>query len=150
MPIATFHDLCAGLCQGLGPVPPHLGPGASAGDGPAVLQLSIDGVNVAIAPALLPGDEAGATLSVEYGAVPPAREASVLEALMDANLRMMGAHAPAFVRDTQGCIQLLASWPLAGLELHETRELLKDMASAALAWRRDAEDPPAAPPQGYA
>ena len=151
MPIASFHALCSGLCAGLGDAAGAPGADAPTDDtSPAPLHLSIADVEVTITSAPQSGGGPGARIDMDFGTPPAEREESVLQGLMDANLRMMGAEAPAFARTPEGRIQLLAHWPLDRMELHEAQEMLMMMAAQALDWRREAASRPGAPPHGFA
>jgi hypothetical protein len=150
MPIASFHALCTGLCAGLGEPPPHLRNDTPAGQPPA-LHLAVSDVACTVAAARQPGGGPGALIEVDFGEVPPGREESMLQSLMDTNLRMMAADATAFVRSPEGRIVLLSHWPLDRMELHEAQEILLALADEALAWRRGAARETGPPPRcGFA
>jgi hypothetical protein len=148
MPIASFHALCTGLCAGLGE-PPGPGDDAPAGRLPA-LHLVVADVACTLTAARQPGGGAGALIEVDFGEVPPGRQESMLQSLMDANLRLMAADATAFVRNPEGRIVLLSHWPLDRMELHEAQAILLALADKALAWRREAARETGPPRCGFA
>jgi hypothetical protein len=152
MPIASFHALCTALCAGLGEPPPRVRPDEPAPHGALPpLHLAIADVEITITAASRPGGGPGVHIGVDFGAVPPGREESLLRNLMDANLRMMCAEAPAFARNPQGRVRLIAFWPLDTMELQEAQETLMMLAAHALDWRREAaSQQPGSPHSGFA
>jgi len=151
MPIASFHALCSGLRAGLGEPAGHPradAPGPDAGLPP--LHLAIADVEVTLTAKPQSGGRPGALVEVDFGQPPPEREESLLQTLMDANLRMMGDEAPAFARNPQGRIRLLVHWSLDRMELTEAQELLMMLAAQALDWRREAARHTGSPPGGFA
>jgi len=133
MPVSTFHALAAGFCAAAAVDTPRLWPDA---EGIVSFTARLDGVDVAIS-----HDAAGhpdhAFVLVMFGAVPSDREPAVHRELLNANLLMLGAGAPAFsVNPLDGQVILHYVYPLAEASGDALLAGLESVTAIALRWRQ--------------
>lgn len=133
MPVATFHDLAAELCAAAGVVTPPLMPSA---DGAVAFTLHTQGVEIALSHD--PRHPGYAFALIAFGQPPQYREAEVYRELLEANLMMLGADAPAFsLNAVDGRVILQYPWPLAQASGDVLWVGLSAVVGRALAWRED-------------
>jgi Tir chaperone protein (CesT) family len=134
MAIASFHQLCAELCEVCDVPTPELATDAS---GLLGMTLTIHEVDVCLHHA-----PRGATptvhISVEFGVIPSTSELPALRALLDTNLMLHGVNAPAFARNPDsGDILLQYACPFEQVTVAGLFQSIHALASMAQQWRGD-------------
>lgn len=132
MPIASFDELCKGLCEIAGFPPPALMTPEEEGN--LAFSMRLRGVVIS---ALQPSRGRGGTalLIAQFGAMPPELEPAGWLGLLDANFFLMDEDAPRFSRNPKtGEIILQWNCPLGALSVTDAFLRASRMVDLARSW----------------
>ena len=133
MPVTSFDDFCASICDLIGVDPPPL-----EADANGVVGFTVTHREARIAFVERErGNQPGVLRIVEFGAAPAEKELQVLRGLMEANYLMTGVGAPAFVLNpVTGEISFHESFLLSEVDVQAVYQSIATAADAVDEWKK--------------
>ena len=134
MAIASFEELCKGLCEIAGMAPPVLEP-----DEHGTLAFTVHMREVAVSVMSIGVKRLDtAFLMAELGPLPKEHALEGWRALMQANLQMLGENPSTFSRNPEtGDVVLQRACPLARVTATDVYQQVVEMVELAFQWRQD-------------